>query len=208
MTADTATPVDFSNIQVKIRPGQVLYLPGQDMSPEDFYEFCLQNAELRIERDANRQIEIIPPTTSETGHYNAEISGELFIWNRQTKLGKVFDSSTGFTLPNGAERSPDAAWITNERWERLSSIDRKKFASITPDFILELRSADQSLNALREKMDEYMTSGCRLGWLIDPQNRRTYIYSENGDIQTVSFDTALSGGEVLPGFELRLGEVF
>ena len=178
------------------------------MSPEDFYEFCLQNAELRIERDANGQIEIMPPTTSETGEFNASLTGELYAWNRQTKLGHTFDSSTGFTLSNGAERSPDAAWITKERWETLSSKDRKKFASITPDFVIELRSADQSLGLLREKMDEYMTSGCRLGWLIDPQNRRTYIYSENGDIQTVSFDTALSGGDVLPGFELRLGELF
>ncbi|MBP6828452.1 MAG: Uma2 family endonuclease [Saprospiraceae bacterium] len=207
MTAIPAPALDFSNIQIKIRPGQVLYLPGQAMSQKEFYEFCLQNADLRIERDANGQIEIMPPTTSETGQFNAELSGELFLWNRQTKLGKVFDSSTGFTLPNGAERSPDAAWIRNERWEALAATDRQTFAPITPDFVMELRSAHQSLSALREKMDEYMAHGCRLGWLIDPQHRRTYVYAENGDIQTIGFDTPLSGGEVLPGFVLRLGEI-
>lgn len=178
------------------------------MSPEAFYEFCRLNDELRIERDAHGQIEIMPPTNSETGEFNASLTGELYAWNRQTKLGHTFDSSTGFTLPNGAERSPDVAWISKERWEKLPVNDRKKFAPVTPDFVIELRSPDQSLTALREKMDEYMDNGCRLGWLIDPQNRRTYVYSENGDIQTVPFDTALSGGDVLPGFELRLGEMF
>lgn len=208
MSATTAKSVYSSNIRIKIRPGQVLYLPGQDMSPEAFYEFCRLNDELRIERDAHGQIEIMPPANSETGEFNASLTGELYAWNRQTKLGHTFDSSTGFTLPNGAERSPDAAWISKERWEKLPVNDRKKFAPVTPDFVIELRSPDQSLTALREKMDEYMDNGCRLGWLIDPQNRRTYVYSENGDIQTISFDAALSGGDVLPGFELRLGEMF
>lgn len=177
------------------------------MSKEEFYEFCLQNADLRIERDANGQIEIMPPTTSETGQFNAELTGELFIWNKQAKLGKVFDSSTGFTLPNGAERSPDAAWISNGRWEALSAKDRQTFARITPDFVIELRSINQNLSTLRQKMGEYMSCGCRLGWLIDPQNRRTYVHLENGDIQTLGFDTPLSGGDVLPGFVLRLGEI-
>lgn len=177
------------------------------MTREEFFEFCLQNAELRIERDAKGQIEIMPPTSSETGKYNASLTGELYLWNRQAKLGHTFDSSTGFTLPNGAERSPDAAWVSADRWEALPVGARNRFAPIAPDFVLELRATDQPLRTLRDKMAEYIANGCRLGWLIDPQNRRTYVYWENGDVQTIPFDAVLAGGEVLPGFELRLSEL-
>ena len=149
----------------------------------------------------------MPPINSETGNYNAEINAELVIWNRQYKLGRAFDSSAGFKLSNGAERSPDAAWMANERWDALPTEQKRPFAPIVPDFVLELRSNDQRLSELREKMDEYMDCGCRLAWLIDPQNRRTYVYAANGNIQTVSFDDVLLGGEVLPGLEVKLGKV-
>ena len=122
-------------------------------------------------------------------------------------MGVAFDSSTGFTLPNGAERSPDTAWIRQDRWDALNLNERKKFARITPDFIIELRSENQSLSLLREKMDEYMESGCRLGWLVDPQKRRTYVYSENGEIQTIPFEDILAGADVLPGLEVILAEI-
>lgn len=184
-----------------------LTLDGADMSDEEFFAFCMKNPELRIERTAKGKIIIMPPTTSETGHFNSEINAELVFWNRKHKLGVTFDSSTGFKLPNGAERSPDSAWIANERWNALSAEQKKRFAPIAPDFVLELRSNDQNLTELREKMDEYMDCGCRLGWLVDPQNRRTYVYSANGDIQTVKFDDTLSGGDVMPGLEVRLGAV-
>lgn len=178
------------------------------MTAEEFYEFCLENPELRIERDPNGQIIIMPPTGSETGNRNSEIHIELGIWNRKNQLGKTFDSSTGFKLPNGADRSPDTAWIANERWNTLPPEQKRRFAPIVPDFVVELRSEDQSLPDLREKMDEYMAAGCRLGWLIDPQNRRTYVYSENGDIQTVRFEDILEGGDVLPGLEVRMTNLF
>lgn len=177
------------------------------MTDAGFYRFCLDNAELRIERNPNSKIIVMPPTTSETGRYNSEIHIELGIWNRKHQLGNTFDSSTGFKLSNGAERSPDSAWIANERWDALPAEQKRRFAPIVPDFVLELRSNDQSLSELREKMDEYMECGCRLAWLIDPQHRRTYVYLGNGDIQTVSFDNVLVGGEVLVGLEIRLGEV-
>lgn len=184
-----------------------LTLDGRGMSDEEFYALCLENPELRIERNAKGKIIIMPPTTSETGRYNSEIHIEIGIWNRKHKLGITFDSSTGFKLPNGADRSPDSAWIANERWNALPAEQKKKFAPIVPDFVLELRSDDQNLTELREKMDEYMDCGCRLGWLVDPQNRRTYVYSANGDIQTVKFDEVLTGGDVMPGLEVWMGNI-
>lgn len=184
-----------------------LHLYTKDMSNEAFFSFCQLNNELRIERTSDGQIIIMAPTGSETGNRNSEIHLEIGFWNRQQKLGYTFDSSTGFKLPNGADRAPDFAWISKDRWDALTAIEKKKFAPIAPDFVLELRSEDQSLSELREKMDEYMDVGCRLGWLIDPQNRRTYVYLENGDIQTVSFDEKLNGAEVMPGLEVVWADV-
>jgi Uma2 family endonuclease len=202
-TTDTIS----STLKVKFRNGMPLHWDGHGMSREEFYEFCVENHQLRIERNANGQLIIMPPTTSETGHRNFEISIEIGIWNRRCKLGVAFDSSTGFTLPNGAERSPDTAWIRQDRWDALPKSEQKKFAKITPDFVVELRSENQSLSELREKMDEYMEAGCRLGWLVDPQKRRTYVYAENGDIQTIKFEEVLSGGEVCPGLEIIMAEI-
>lgn len=193
--------------KVKFHLDKPLRLDAKDMSSEEFFAFCQLNNDLRIERTADGQMIIMAPTGSETGNRNSEINAEIVFWNRVHKLGVTFDSSTGFTLPNGAERAPDTAWIRKERWDALSPLEKKKFAPIAPDFVLELRSEDQSLSELREKMDEYMDCGYRLGWLIDPQNRRTYVYNENGEIQTVPFEEKLSGGEVMPGFEVVWGEV-
>lgn len=189
-------------------PGISFRLPDSVMNDETFFEFCQLNPELRIERDAQKNIFIMPPTTSETGNKNAKLTIEFGIWNKKHQLGEVFDSSTGFKLPNGAERSPDVSWIRQDRWEALTPAERNHFAPIAPDFVLELRSNDQSLAHLKKKMEEYMSVGCRLGWLVDPKGRKTFVYTENGDIQTVSFDDTLSGGEVLPGFELRLADLF
>lgn len=185
----------------------LLRLPG-DWSDEDFFDFCQMNPEFRIERNAIKEILIMAPTSSETGRKNFEIVAELAIWNRKHQLGIGFDSSAGFKLANGAERSPDIAWIRNERWEALTPEQQDRFAPIAPDFILELRSKDQNLVALKAKMEEYIACGCRMGWLVDAQGRKTFVYTENGDIQTVSFEEILSGGEVLPGFELRLADLF
>lgn len=194
-------------LKIKFNQGTPLRLYANGMSREEFYAFCLANHELRIERSADGQLLVIPPIGSETGNRNIEISAEITLWNRQHKLGVAFDSSTGFTLPNGAERAPDTAWIRQDRWDALPALEKKKFALITPDFVLELRSEDQRLTELREKMDEYMDNGCRLGWLIDPKNRRTYVYSENGDIQTVKFEDTLSGADVMPGLSVRLADI-
>jgi Uma2 family endonuclease len=182
-------------------------LYAEHMSDQDFFEFCEMNPELRVERSAQGQLIIMAPTGSGTGRRNSEIHTEIAIWNRSKKLGYTFDSSTGFKLSNGAERSPDTAWVQKDRWDALTEDEQEKFAPITPDFVIELRSKGQSLGELREKMQEYMDCGCRLGWLIDPQYRRTYVYAENGDIQTLSFNDKLSGGEVMPGLEVIWSEV-
>jgi Uma2 family endonuclease len=197
----------YTDIRLRYSRRSLLTMDDNGMTDDEFYALCRENPELRIERTANGKIIVMPPTTSETGRYNSKIHIEIGIWNKNTKLGETFDSSTGFKLPNGAERSPDSAWISNERWNALPIEQKRKFAPIVPDFVLELRSDDQNLTELREKMDEYMDCGCRLGWLIDPQNRRTYVYASNGDIQTIKFDDVLSGEDVMPGLEMRLGEV-
>lgn len=145
---------NITDIRVRLRGRYPLILDGSDMDDAEFYAFCLENNELRIERDSTGKIIIMPPTTSEAGRWNSKIHIEIGVWNRMTKLGETFDSSTGFKLPNGAERSPDTAWIARERWAALPAADKRKFAPIVPDFVLELRSYDQSLPALKEKMEE------------------------------------------------------
>lgn len=186
----------------------MLRLPDVGWSDEVFYEFCQLNPDFRIERNEKKEILVMAPTSSETGRKNFEIVAELAIWNRKHQLGIGFDSSAGFKLANGAERSPDIAWIRSERWNELTVDQQDRFAPIAPDFVLELRSRDQNLTSLKAKMEEYMACGCRLGWLVDPQGRKTFVYTEDGDIKTVPFEETLSGGEVLPGFELQLSALF
>lgn len=197
-----------TTVASNVFPGIAFRMPNGGMSDEQFYQFCVLNPELRIERTSDKFIIVMPPINSETGNYNFTLAALLGIWNFQHRLGEGFDSSTGFKLSNGAERSPDLAWIRKERWQALSGQERRRFAPITPDFVVEIRSGDQSLSFLKEKMEEYIHCGCRLAWLIDPQNRKTWVYAENGDIQTLTFDQTLSGGEVLPGFEVRLADVW
>jgi len=197
-------PIDLA---YKLPPGISLLLDGSGLSAGQFADLCRSNPDLRIERNANHQIIIMAPTSSETGNFNAEISAEIVLWNRKASLGRVFDSSTGFTLPNGAERAPDTAWIAKARWDALPRAQKQTFAFIVPDFVLELRSKGDNLAALKLKMEEYMLCGCRLGWLIDPQTKHTHVYVENEAIRTVPFDEILTGGEVMPGLEMCLTQV-
>ena len=146
----------------------------------------------------------MPPVGAISGNRESDFNGYVWLWNLQTKLGKVFSSSTVFTLPNGGKRSPDVAWIANERWDSLSIQEKEKFAKICPDFVIELRSRTDSLSQLQEKMQEYLNSGLRLGWLIDPQNQQVEIYRQNQSVEIVSLPTSLSGEHVLPGFILEL----
>lgn len=203
------TGFNFSTmLRFRLHVSNPLVLPDMGMNMIEFLTLCDDNPDIRIERNASGQIIAMPPTSSETGRVNASIAGELYIWNRTNRLGIVFDSSTGFHLSNGADRSPDTAWIRRDRWDALSADEKSKFAPIAPDFVIELHSSDQSLTDLRAKMDEYMACGVRLGWLVDTSNKCTYIYTENSFIQTLPFETPLDGGEVFLGFSLRMADIF
>lgn len=178
------------------------------MNEEEFFLFCQEMNAYQIEREADGTILLMELTGSETGNLNADITTEVTLWNRKHKKGKTFDSSTGFTLPNKAVKSPDSAWIAIDRWKALPLEDRKRFAHISPDFVIEIRSETDSLDAQKAKMLEYQDNGVRLGWLIDPVEEVVWIYRENGTIDRVdSFDIPLSGEDVLEGFELRLNEL-
>ncbi|QKQ72012.1 Uma2 family endonuclease [Nostoc sp. TCL240-02] len=178
-----------------------------DLTDEQFFQMCQKNRDYRFERTASGEILIMPPIGSDTGNRNFDMVVELGIWNKQTKLGKGFDSSTGFTLPNGAERSPDASWVKIERWNALTPEQQEKFAPICPDFVIELRSRTDSLKELQEKMQEYIGNGAQLGWLIDRKNKRVEIYRPGKDVDILDNPTSLSGENVLPGFVLNLQQI-
>ena len=182
--------------------------PSLQVTNEQFLAFVTANPELRLERTATGEMIVMPPTGSEGGHYNAELIGDFVFWNRSKSLGKVFDSSTGFRLPNGAIRSPDVAWVAQERWERLTSEQQQAFAPLCPDFVVELVSETDSLTALQAKMQEYINNGCRLGWLINPKLRTVEIYRLGHPVKTVAFSSPISGEGVLPEFELKLQSIF
>lgn len=175
---------------------------------EQFQQIAAVNRDLRLERTATGELIIMAPTGSDTGYRNQDMSGQLWLWNRQTKLGVVFDSSSGFKLPNGADRSPDASWVKLERWQTLTPKEREGFAPLCPDFVVELRSKSDNMEPLREKMREYMENGARLGWLIDRKNQKVEIYRQNQDVEILDNPRTLSGEDVLPGFVLDLTDVW
>ncbi|NJR67134.1 MAG: Uma2 family endonuclease [Leptolyngbyaceae cyanobacterium CRU_2_3] len=175
-----------------------------EMTDEQFYELCRDNPEIKFERNVRGDLVIMSPTGGETGNRNIEIAGEFVLWNRQAKLGKLFDSSTGFKLPGGGNRSPDIAWICQDRWDVLTTEQKEKFPPIAPDFVLELMSPSDSLLELRAKMQEYLESGVQLGWLIDRPSRQVEIYRVGKAVETLENPLRLSGETVLPGLELDM----
>jgi Uma2 family endonuclease len=182
--------------------------PNLKVSDEQFVEFVRANPDMRLERTAMGQLVIMAPTGSEGGHYNAELNADAVFWNRQTQTGKVFDSSSGFRLPNGAIRAPDVAWVRQSRWDALTPEQRRGFAPICPDFVIELASESDSVQDLQAKMQEYLDNGCRLGWLILPNTRTVDIYRPDRLVETQPFSVLLSGEGVLPGFTLDLHTIF
>ena len=175
------------------------------MTDDEFFLFCRANDPLELERDKHGNIIIVSPTGSKTGLRNVTLVGELYAWNKYNESGYVFDSSTGFKLPNGATRSPDVAWIQKERWDVIPDEQQEKFAPICPDFIIELRFASDDLKYLQEKMEEYRENGCRLGWLIDRKSQQVLVYRPQQPVEIVSsFTSTLSGENVLPGFAFDL----
>ena len=178
-----------------------------DLTDEQFFQLCQNNRDLRFERTATGELIIMSPTGGETSNRNIELSYQLQGWSRQNNLGKAFDSNGGFKLPKGGNRSPDASWVTIARWNALTPDQREKFLPLCPDFVVELRSASDSLKELQDKMLEYLENGVRLGWLIDRQNLRVEIYRLGQAVEIIESPGSLSGEDVLPGFILDLGPI-
>jgi Uma2 family endonuclease len=182
--------------------------PVLELTDEQFFQLCQANRDLRFERTATGELIIMPPTGGETGNRNAGLTAQLWIWNEQNKLGIAFDSSTGFQLPNGADRSPDASWLRLERWNALTQEQQTKFIPLCPDFVVELLSPSDSLKVAQEKMREYIDNGVRLGWLINRKSRQVEIYPQGQEVEVLESPVTLSGEDVLQGFILNLEAIW
>jgi Uma2 family endonuclease len=182
--------------------------PVLELTDEQFFQLCQANRDLRFERTATGELIIMPPTGGETGNRNAGLTAQLWIWNEQNKLGIAFDSSTGFKLPNGADRSPDASWLRLERWNALTQEEQTKFIPLCPDFVVELLSPSDSLKVAQEKMREYIDNGVRLGWLINRKSRQVEIYRRDQEVEVLESPVTLSGEDVLQEFILNLEAIW
>lgn len=178
------------------------------LTEEQFVRLCQENPDLQLELTAQGELVIMAPTGLETGRRNTTVTQRLANWAEADGSGIVFDSSTLFTLPNGAKRSPDVSWVKRERWEVLSEEQRKGFGLLCPDFVAELRSPTDRLRTLQEKMQEYLDNGARLGWLIDPSEKRVYVYRPDQPVEVLDGPATLSGDPVLPGFILQVRELW
>jgi Uma2 family endonuclease len=178
--------------------------PITTLTKEQFYRLCQANPDIKLERSPQGELIIMTPVGGESGNREANLIGDLIIWNRQSQLGEVFSSSTVFSLPGGGDRSPDVAWVSSQRWQALSQGQRDGFPPLCPDFVIELRSRTDKLKPLQEKMQEYLASGLRLGWLINPQDSQVEIYRPGQPVEILTIPVELSGEEVLPGFILHL----
>jgi Uma2 family endonuclease len=195
-------------IQTEKSPLTVNLPAIEPMTAQQFYEFCLANRDLRIERTATGDVVIMPPAFSDTGNRNIKIAQQLANWADADGTGESFDSSSGFTLPNGATRSPDASWIKLERWNALTEEQKASFAPICPDFVIELRSSSDMLTNLQDKMQEYMGNGAVLGWLIDRRNRTVHLYRPNQEPEILDNPETMSGDPELPRFVLRMAKIW
>ena len=194
-----------SKVAMHLSDGEVFHAVPK-MSDDEFDEFCFANPELRIEQDPHGNIIIMPPSSYDSGNHETDPIIDLGLWNRCARLGKVFSSSTLFKLPDGSKRMPDAAWVSLEKHQSLSEKERKSFARIVPDFVIEVRSPTDRLKTLQGKMrTAWIANGVRLAWLIDPESQQAWVYRADGsETHIPDFQQVLAGEEVLPGFELEL----
>jgi Uma2 family endonuclease len=179
-------------------------LSSVDLSDEQFFRLCVSNRDYRFERNTKGDLVIMPPTGGETGNKNAGITAQLWVWNNQKKLGKVFDSSTGFKLPLGAVRSSDTSWIPQEKWNNLTSQEKEKFLPLYPDFVIELLSPTDNLIDTQKKMIEYLENGTKLGWLINREARQVEVYRINQEVEILDNPSSVSGENVLEDFNLEM----
>ena len=185
-----------------------LNVRGIRLTDEQFARLCQENRDLRLELTAQQELVIMPPAGSETGCRNGRLTYHLIAWTDMDGTSLAFDSSAGFTLANGAIRSLDASWVRRERWDALTEDQRERFALLCPDFVVELRSPTDRLSDLHDKMQEYIDNGARLGWLIDPIDKRVYIYRPGQPVESLDDPATLSGDPVLPGFVLPVRELW
>lgn len=174
------------------------------LTDDQFYKLCINNPEMNIERSSKGVLIVMPPVGGESGNRESESMIDFGIWNRREQRGYVFSSSTIFKLPGGGDRSPDASWVERSHWNQLTADQKKKFPPIAPDFVLEIRSRTDKLATLQEKMQEYLDSGVRLGWLFNPQDQQVEIYRPEQPVEVRSLPTVLSGEETLVNFELSM----
>ncbi len=198
----------MTNVAIAELDPRSVDLSTVEFTAEQFDRVCEANPDRSFELTAQGVLVVMPPVGVESGNYESELGIDLGIWNRQTRLGKTFSSSTVFTLPNGSKKSPDAAWVELSRWEAVSKEERKKFALLVPDFVIELRSETDRLAPLQAKMVEYRDNGVRLGWLINPRDRQVEIYRLDCDVEVLANPLTLSGEDVLPGFTLDLSSIW
>ena len=186
----------------------VLDINALDMTEDQFFKLCADNGDLRMELTAKRELIIMPPVGLESGSAELELAMQLGIWAREDGSGRAFGPSAGYTLPNGAVRAPDASWMPLLRWESLSRAEQTSFGHTFPDFVIELRSPSDTLRTVQDKMVEYMDNGVRLGWLIDPQDKRVHIYRPGQPVETLEGPDTVSGAPVLPGFVLEMQRIW
>jgi Uma2 family endonuclease len=196
--------VDSSFLPIVLNFRDVL----EKLSDDEFENFCRHNPDVEIELTKEGELIIMPPTGGETGIRNFSLIVEFGKWMEKDQTGVGFDSSTVFVLPNGAKRSPDLAWTTNEKWNALSADDKKKFPPLCPDFVVELRSPSDSLKSLQNKIVEYLENGAALGWLIDPLEKKVYVYRQNTEPEILQNPTAVSGEPLLKNFSLKTDKIF
>ena len=191
-----------------IIPAELIDLTHQFVTPEQFEQLCIEYDELRLELTSSGELIVMPPTGSETGRSNSNLTYQLEAWARTDGTGICFSSLAGFTLPNGAIRSPDASWIKRDKWELLTDKEKNGFAPICPDFVIELRSRSDRLADLFDKMLEYTQNGLSLGWLIDSSERRVYVYRPHQELIVLQNSRTVSGDPLLPGFTLDVTELW
>lgn len=182
--------------------------PLFELTDEAFYQLCQNNPDVKFERSASGELIVMSPVGGEGSKREADLITDLNLWNRRANLGVVFISSGGFKLPNRAERSPDAAWVSQARWHQLTPTQQRRFPPIAPDFVIELRSETDDIVTLRAKMQEYQDNGVRLGWLITPQDQQVEIYRQGRSMELLNAPTCLSGEEIVPEFVLHLSRIF
>ena len=178
------------------------------LTKEPFYQLCKENPDLKLERNAQGELIVMPPTGGETGKSNSTINAQIWFGNDQNQLGEVFDSSTGFSLPSGAERSPDVSWVEKSRWDALTKEQKEKFIPLCPDFVIEILSPNDSLKKTQNKMQEYIENGCRLGWLINRKKQEVEIYRPGQDVEVLNSPQNIYGENTLPGFVLNIQRIW